>query len=166
MEDGHSLDESQRALLLRTALRHGRGFVTATKHHDNLSLSAVLIAESIVDPVHPLQLDDLDSLLQDSRIGADLRVQVAQELYLQGAVDRGERRLLASAGLARCGYGAAPVRPTILNVAIEPDRWRRPTISHWSRQRILIVVIAIAVLAIAALWVMRANTEAGERSDP
>ena len=50
LEAGHSLDEGQRALLLRTALAYRRGVLTALSHQTDPERTAFILAEAMVQP--------------------------------------------------------------------------------------------------------------------
>ena len=69
LEAGHALNESSRSLLLRAALHHGRGMLTALRHQTDPERTAFLLHEAVVgqngqpgediEPLPPEALRDL-----------------------------------------------------------------------------------------------------------
>ena len=166
LEAGYSLDESQKMLLLHASLAHCRGFVTATRHLADPASSAVILAESLTDPDHPLNTDCIDSLLRDGRTDSSLQSHLARELYLQGSVASGGRRRLAAAALRRYGrssehYGAyAPDATASKDSSGEVTRTR----PRWWRS--LMVMAATLLILFAIFWYMRVRTSVDSVSVP
>lgn len=62
LEAGNSLDEAQRSLLLRAALAHRRGLLTALRHQTDPERTAVILAEAVMAGAPPLPPAELAQL--------------------------------------------------------------------------------------------------------
>ncbi|MCB0108737.1 MAG: hypothetical protein KDE53_22605, partial [Caldilineaceae bacterium] len=62
LEAGHDLDEAQRSFLLRTALRTGRGIVTALHYQLDTDRTAFLLKEALLDTKRPFDPNLINSL--------------------------------------------------------------------------------------------------------
>jgi hypothetical protein len=104
LEAGHTLDEAARTLLLRAALFHGKGMITALRHQSDPERSASVIRDMLLhakQPLNPAQIGDLlcndpgstawrpillDLLRQESLLALEPRQTLAKAalLYFQG----------------------------------------------------------------------------------
>ena len=100
LEAGHGLDEAQRTLLLRAALFHRRGIVTALRHQTEPERAAFLIQEALLDERRPLPPAQLWQMLQDEHAAA-WAAPLATALRAEMLLAREPRYSLAATALAQ-----------------------------------------------------------------
>lgn len=109
LEAGYPLDEPQRTLLLRAALAHQRGVVTALRHQTDGERTATALAEAICTEPRHLTPEDLKWLLQNDPKAAAWSGLLAEQLAamlagagvnLYGVVQRAMAVLTQEAALA------------------------------------------------------------------
>ncbi|MEZ4866915.1 MAG: SUMF1/EgtB/PvdO family nonheme iron enzyme [Caldilineaceae bacterium] len=99
LEAGHTLDETQRSFLLRTALRRGRGVITALRHQHDVDRTAFLLKEALLDIRYPLPPQLLTQLQQEDLHSEEWTDYLLHDLDYELTVSRGKRRELAAAAL-------------------------------------------------------------------
>jgi len=109
LEAGHDLDESQRTLLLRTALARRRGMLTALRYQTDPERTAVLLHEALLDPTQPLELGELQRLAQNDEQSAQWEPPLAE--LLRHEIDLGEAQKGAQATAALASLAAATALP-------------------------------------------------------
>lgn len=149
LQAGYDLDESQRTLLLRTALLRRRGMITALRHQRDPERTALIIHEALLHPSQPLEPETLRKLLQgDARHAA--WAPALSRLLRESAVSAPEKAPFITALLAVLEENPAVERAT-------PPLWlegesRSCRSGFWLRS----VVLALLVLAVLALvWGLR-----------
>jgi hypothetical protein len=65
LEAGYDLDESQRSLLLRAAIYHQRGLLTALSHQTDPERIGLLLADALMDPASPLTSQQVRRLARE-----------------------------------------------------------------------------------------------------
>ena len=100
LEAGQELGESQRSLLLRTALVLGKGMLTALRHHTDSERTATLLNEALLDPTTALTPATLRRLCDQDAASPAWIPLLVQEIKAELPATRGRQRQLALAGLA------------------------------------------------------------------
>ena len=162
LEAGHDLDESQRTLLLRTALARRRGMLTALRYQTDPERTAVLLQEALLDPARPLEQGELTRLAQGDEQSAQWEPPLTELLRHEidlGDAARGAQAAAALALLADTATLAAVPAPLLTEVdgawlegETVPGRGAR-----WLRAAVLLVVLVVAGLALA-WWLQPRNT--------
>ena len=99
LEAGHELDETQRSFLLRTALRTGRGIVTALQYQLDADRTAFLFKEALLDTKRPFDPQLLSSLRQQDEQSEEWADYLEHDLAYEATVASGKRSQLAAAAL-------------------------------------------------------------------
>ncbi len=97
---GHELDDSYRALLLRAALFHGRGIITALSHQADPERTAVIVHDALVDVAAPFSPEQLARIAQEDLTFDRWQPYLASELESTARQFDTERRHLAEEALA------------------------------------------------------------------
>ena len=153
LEAGHSLEEAQVSLLLRTAIFQRKGMLTALKYQTDPERTAVILADALLAaPPATLSLDELDRLRrEDNRSAAWLAALPAALVEETNSADAA-RRLRAAELLEELRTGwpvpAAPgsahdLRCGRRTAAIADTDWDE-TPSTCGRQRRLLACLAAA----------------------
>lgn len=154
LEAGQTLGESQRTLLLRTALTRGKGVVTALRHQTDSERTAGLLKEALLD----LDTQFLPTTLATARAQDEHSEEWAPfliaELIEALPTTIGRQRQLAVAGLAE--LQGKNLLTTLLS------DWKDPSANDlarldglngsWSRFRIVLVLLLVLFLGVAYLW--------------
>ncbi len=106
LEAGQPLGESQRTLLLRTALAYGRGMLTALAHQTDPERTAEVIKEALLDPRPRLAggsvpVADVRRLRQEDPNGAAWGMRLLQALRMESSLPLEPRRSRAAQLLAQ-----------------------------------------------------------------
>ncbi len=113
LEAGQSLNESQRTLLLRSALAYGRGMLTALTHQTDPERTAEVIKEALLDP-RPrlaggsLPVGDVRRLRQEDANGAAWGMRLLQALRMESSLPLEPRRSRAAQFLGQLQAQASP----------------------------------------------------------
>jgi len=99
LEAGHSLDETQRSFLLRTALRTKRGMVTALHYQTDPDRTAFLIKDALLDTQDPFDPALIEALYQQDEQGAEWLGDLVHDLAYETTVASGKRSVLAASAL-------------------------------------------------------------------
>jgi formylglycine-generating enzyme required for sulfatase activity len=158
LEAGHDLDEGHRTLLLRAALAHGKGLLTALRHQTDPERTGFLIKEAVLDVWSPLSPVTLWRLKQEDPQSGPWVTALTRELEDELVAAKGVQRELAARALATL-TGKRPPTTTSERTAIRlrallrsesalaPKEQRR---SYWSPGR-LVVLLVLALLVIFAV---------------
>lgn len=144
LEAGYDLDESQRSLLLRAAIYHQRGLLTALSQQTDPERIGLLLAEALLDPLSPLTPQQVRRLAQEDG-GQIWLSQTRRELLAVAtggpSADRERiRRLLAELDGRPLPAMSAPSAGGLLEAELFPPSRR----SAWIR-------VGLAALAAALL---------------
>lgn len=96
LEAGGDASESQRTLLLRTALAYNRGLQTALRHQTDPERVALVLAEALVEWEAPVAPEQISSILQHNE---QVRSLLVAELERSRILQTGELRLRAQEAL-------------------------------------------------------------------
>ncbi|MCB0064987.1 MAG: hypothetical protein KDE19_22845 [Caldilineaceae bacterium] len=99
LEAGHELDETQRSFLLRTALRAGRGIVTALQYQMDADRTAFLLKEALLDTKLPFDPALIGYLRQHDEQSAEWADYLEHDLAYEATVASGKRSQLAATAL-------------------------------------------------------------------
>jgi iron(II)-dependent oxidoreductase len=162
LQAGHDLDESQRTLLLRTALARRRGVLTALRHQTDPERTAVVLEEAILSPTQPLSAEELRKLQQ----GDEHSVEWAPVLtgLLRRTMDTDPmRRNLAAPALAALTNTPPSASVVLPQAATAPAPWIEGEASGrrevaWLRAALVVALLTIAALLL--LWWQRSQSPA------
>lgn len=130
LEGGHPLGEAERSLLLRAALFHGRGMVTALRHQTDPERTASVMRDMLLHPTQPLNPAQIRQLSEAAELSREWLFPLRRYLKEEASQLLEPRRTLAEAALA----GLAPDAPP-------PPAWQplsqqqRPTAAPIQRRR-------------------------------
>uniref|UniRef100_A0A7C1JP28 Sulfatase-modifying factor enzyme-like domain-containing protein n=1 Tax=Caldilinea aerophila TaxID=133453 RepID=A0A7C1JP28_9CHLR len=149
LQAGHDLDESQRTLLLRTALMRRRGMLTALRHQSDPERTALVLFEALFHPSHPLEIETLRKLLREDAQSAAW-APVLSRLLRESAGSAPEKLAYVTTLLA-----ALEERPAAESTT--PPLWLEgEPVSRqgglWLRATLLVL---LALIAVALLWWLR-----------
>lgn len=99
LEAGHELDETQRSFLLRTALRTGRGIVTALHYQIDADRTAFLFKEALLDTKQPFDPGLINYLRQHDDQSEEWVDYLEHDLAYEATVASGKRSQLAATAL-------------------------------------------------------------------
>lgn len=99
LEAGHDLDETQRSFLLRTALRTGRGMVTALHYQLDADRTAFLIKEALLDTKHTFDPKLINYLRVEDEQSVEWADYLEHDLTYEATVATGKRSQLAAVAL-------------------------------------------------------------------
>jgi len=183
LEAGNDLDESQRSLLMRTALYHGKGIHTVLRHQTDPDRTAFLIQEALLSSTSPLSLELLTELRhgdQNGELWAPLLIESLNEDLAQMTEPNrswiehvvGQLRLenpsaQRSKSVSQQQLDSFPTESLRVNSARSTDQ--RPTMpkfwalrpAHWSASRIGTTLLALLLLLGAYLWQSQRTTASG-----
>jgi hypothetical protein len=150
LEAGVELGESQRSLLLRTALARGKGILTALRHQTDSERTAALLKEALFDQSAKLAPIDLRRLREQDEKGDEWSPLLSAELTAELPTIFGYQRRIALAGLAElngrnsaASLGALPFDDVAaLPIAALP----------WSRFRIVLLALLLCLLLAVYSW--------------
>ena len=162
LEAGHDLDESQRTLLLRTALARRRGMLTALRYQTDPERTAVLLHEALLDPAWPLEQAELQRLAQNDEQSAQWEPPLAE--LLRHEIDLGEpaKSVQATAALASLAAASSLPAPTPVQLTDADEAWLEgETVARggrrWLRAVALLVVLVLAGLGVV-WWLQPRDT--------
>jgi formylglycine-generating enzyme required for sulfatase activity len=154
LEAGGHASESQRTLLLRAALAHGRGVRTALRYQVDNERVAMVLAEALVEWEPPLDPKNLVTILGED---APVRVLLAADLERSRALLTGEARRRAEVALEMLpssqssGRSSPPSPPASPLILLTPGR-------KLVRQILLLLLLVTLIGFI--LWQQRQVTPA------
>lgn len=163
LEAGHDLDESQRTLLLRTALARRRGMLTALRYQRDPERTAVVLEDALFQAAPPLAADELARLQQSDAQSAAWSALLSERLRTIAATDPA-RRTQANAALTALSMPALPLAP--LDDAVEPaltPAWIAGEVARQRRRTWLWLMGAVALIAVTAgmvVWWQRSQNTA------
>lgn len=99
LEAGHELDETQRSFLLRTALRTGRGMITALHYQLDADRTAFLLKEALLDTKHTFDPKLINFLRMEDEQSVEWADYLEHDLAYEATVASGKRSQLAAAAL-------------------------------------------------------------------
>ncbi|MCX6048023.1 MAG: SUMF1/EgtB/PvdO family nonheme iron enzyme, partial [Chloroflexi bacterium] len=150
LEAGVQLGESQRTLLLRTALTHGKGIITALRHQNDSERTATLLKEALLDqqtsfaPLDPRPLREQD---EKSQAWVPL---LSAELTAELPTIFGYQRQIALAGLAVLSGKNGPA--SLFTLPFDTASTLPATPLAWSRFRVVLLTVLICLLVTVYLW--------------
>lgn len=149
LQAGHELDESQRTLLLRTALARRRGMLTALRHQTDPERTALVVHEALFHPTQPLEVETLRKLLRED-VQSATWVPVLARLLRESAVSAPQKRpdvatLLAALEERAPSTSAAPPFWREGEPVSRPDRF-------WPRTGLFVLLMLVLV---ALAWRLR-----------
>ncbi len=150
LEAGSQLGESQRTLLLRTALAYGKGIVTALRHQNDSERTATLLKEALLDQQATFAPLDLRPLREQDQKSEEWTPFLRAELTAELPTIFGYQRQLALAGLAVLNGKNGPASlftPPFDTASVLPA-----TSFAWSRFRIVLLTVLICLLTTVYLW--------------
>ena len=151
LEAGHDLSESQRTLLLRTALARRRGMLTALRYQTDPERTAALLHEALLDAARPLEQVELKRLVQNDEQSAQWEPPLAE--LLRHEIDLGDMGKGAQSSAVLASLAALPSTPARLTGTgpawLEGEAGLRRG-RRWLRAVALLVVLVIVGLAV--LW--------------
>lgn len=100
LEAGHTLDETQRSFLLRSALRAQRGMITALRHQTDPDRTAFLLKDALLDLHYPLPPQLVPELRREDAQSEEWADYLAHDLAYEATVATGHRSELAAVALA------------------------------------------------------------------
>ncbi|MFN8487696.1 MAG: SUMF1/EgtB/PvdO family nonheme iron enzyme [Caldilineaceae bacterium] len=154
LEAGHVLGESQRSLLLRTALMRGKGILTALRHQTDSERTATLLKEALLDlNTQFLPVTLAMARTQDERSEEWAPFLIA-ELTHALPTTIGRQRQLAVAGLAEL-QDKNLFATLLADWTAPPDKDLLPLaapVGPWSRFRVVLLVLLTLALVVAYLW--------------
>jgi hypothetical protein len=157
LEAGASVSESQRTLLLRTALAYDRGVQTALHHQVDAERVALVLAEALLEWEAPLDPERLPGIL-----AGDEQVQqlLVAELERSQVLLTGEARARAQVALVLLPRPTSPKRKP---VAVPPlPSMSTSTADRGGRlSRQLLLVLLLVALVGFVLWQRRLTTPTG-----
>lgn len=164
LEAGHDLDESQRTLLLRTALARRRGMLTALRHQHDAERIAVVLEDALFQATPPLAPDDLARLHQGDAQSAAWAAPLSERLRTIATTDPTRhsqalaalKALNAPAPLLAADVGMNPTPPST-PAWIEGEAARQQR-RHWLW--LMGVAATVAVVAAAVVWWQRTYSDA------
>ncbi len=143
LEAGHDLDETQRTFLLRTALRTGRGVVTALRHQLDADRTAFLIKDALLDTRNPLDPQFVNALRTEDEQSKEWADYLEHDLAYEATVATGKRSQLAAAALHVLQHPHLPVNRapfmgansgrTVAPVGIAAATSRLDSLRRWGR---------------------------------
>lgn len=161
LEAGHDLDESQRTLLLRTALARRRGMVTALRYQTDPERTAVLIEESLFKSSQPLAASELARLQQSDDQSAAWTPALVELLHTAAAID-GAKRTQATAALAVLAAAPLPVTTRTKDAPPVASPWIEGEAAssygrNWPRRlgSLVLLAVVIGVVGGAVVWWQR-----------
>jgi hypothetical protein len=158
LEAGHELDEGHRTLLLRTALSHRKGILTALRHQIDPERTAFLFKEALLDVWAPFPPDLLWRLKREDPASRNWVAPLTQELADEVLVASGVQQELAVRALSVLGKKPPPgviQSPGRLGLVLRPlipSRGGRGANGYWSPGRLLIVLLLATILVGGFLW--------------
>jgi len=155
LEAGQELGESQRSLLLRTALMRGKGMVTALRHHPDSERTATLLNEALLDATSALTPATLRNLCNQDAASRMWMPLLVQEIKAELPATRGRQRQLALAGLAELESIPGQVRLGVNGV----DAWSIFALATQEERthtrfpfRLLLIALLVILLIAFILW--------------
>jgi len=150
LEDGWELDAEHRSLLLRSALQHGRGVLTALRHQDDPERTGLVIAEALTAGTDPVPVDMVIDLIDRDPRGRMWRPALLMELRAAASgVDgvRQARAVRALRGLASDGLTADAGEAAVMS----PREAARPGRFAWRRRHTIWLIVLICATG-AGIW--------------
>lgn len=153
---GHELDDSYRALLLRAALTHRRGIITALSHQMDPERTAVIVHDALVDGAGPLSPDELARVVRE-----DLTFDL-WEPYLRGELRttarqyEPKRRYLAEVALAV--LDGDPLQLTMdANALAVAELELEESLDRRSRVPLLVSILLTLAIVVTAFIVLQSE---------
>ncbi|WP_298984468.1 formylglycine-generating enzyme family protein [Caldilinea sp.] len=149
LQAGHDLDESQRTLLLRTALMRRRGMLTALRHQTDPERTALVLQEALLHPTHPLDAETLQKLVREDA-QSTLWAPALSRLLQESAAGAPETQAQVAPLLAALTE-KTPAKSATPPLWLEGEPTSHPR-ALWLRAA-LFVLLTLAVVALA--WRLR-----------
>ncbi|CAN5411477.1 hypothetical protein BH10CHL1_BH10CHL1_06780 [soil metagenome] len=150
LEAGIQLGESQRTLLLRTALASGKGIITALRHQTDSERTATLLKEALLDQHAPFAPHDLRPLCEQDEKSDEWAPALRAELTAELPTIFGYQRQIASAGLA--ALNGRDMTASLFTLPVDAASALPGTPFAWSRFRIILLTVLICLLMTVYLW--------------
>jgi len=152
LEADQALDEGHRTLLLRAALAHRRGMVTALRHQTDPERTASILKEALLDIRWPLAPDLLWRLRQEDEQSHTWEPLLVRDLKDELRSGHGLQQQMAEQTLSIVQGKRPPVHEELRLVGAahqepEPAAQYR---SYWSPGRLLILVLFVVAILIGA----------------
>ena len=160
LEAGHDLDEGHRTLLLRAALSHRKGVLTALRYQTDGDRTAFLLKDAVLNVWSPLSPELLWRLRREDEHSGAWAKELARELQDELNVVEGVQHQLAERALAALRSRRPPtpntgaqsehglelvLRPVLL--VKDPATWGR----YWSPGRAVIVLLVTLLVLIGPM---------------
>ncbi len=157
LEAGHTLDESQRSMLLRAALFYGRGVLTVLRYQTDGERTAYIIKEALLDPVAPLPVYWLRKMREEDPNGPKWMPYLVKELYHEVLLSVDPGRSLAAAALheLKNPEGLTDLNTDrVVRAAVLPRLYRHESgaIRRWQVLSVLTILIVSSVFFIRQRW--------------
>lgn len=156
LEAGHSLNDSERTLLLRASLFYGKGMLTALKHQPDPERTASVMRDMLLNPQRPLPPAQIQEIAQQDEESHVWRQPLLDLLQMEAAQSLEPRRTLAAAArlYLQGEAGLGPDRWTPLSRATRSASTRAPSLRLQKLRRGLstLLFLLAALLGVAALF--------------
>jgi iron(II)-dependent oxidoreductase len=152
LEAGQALEEGHRTLLLRAALLHRKGMITALRHQTDPERTASILKEAILDVRTPLRLDVLWRLRQEDEQSQTWAPLLLRDLKDELRSAQGLPQHLAKQALVVIQGKRPPAQEKLhrVDATLQDGAPARPQPSYWSPGRMLILVLLIVAILIGA----------------
>lgn len=149
LEAGYDLTESQRTLLLRAAIAHQRGVLTALRYQTDPERTGLLLAESLLDPRTPLTRPQVQRLVREDHKSDEWLPYLQEEIAMGRAEDAERQR----SELMRIYTGQVLAEMSGDAVGREPEEVDFPlTQATRSRQALIrTMLVALALVLIISM---------------
>ncbi len=156
LEAGLPVEESHRSLLLRTALYHRRGMLTALKYQNDPERTALIMREAMLDGDSPLPPDELIRSAREDAAGPLWIPVLETELVTASLSPDVTRKSLAIATLARSEDVGTMASSWAL---FDPSELRRSWLPRLLNV-VLLLVLAVVVAGVIGWIAFRGASEA------
>jgi iron(II)-dependent oxidoreductase len=147
LEAGHELGEAQRTLLLRSALVHGTGQITALHHQTDMERVALVMQEAALTWEPPLPAAAVAWLADHDPRGQRWLAPLIHDLRMPAAAAAGVQRERAEALLAALEHG--PMEGDVHVRTAEPVG---PGAGAWAERSRWWMVAALALVVVGLIW--------------
>jgi hypothetical protein len=151
LEDGCELDAEHRSLLLRSALQHGRGMLTALRHQDDPERTGLVIAEALTAGTDPVPVETVIDLIERDPRGRLWRHALFMELRAAASGGDGVRRARAVQALRSLAPDGLTADAGEAAAVMSPREAARPGRFAWKRRHTIWLIILICATG-AGIW--------------
>ncbi len=168
LEAGVALGEAERGLLLRAALFHGKGMLTALAHQPDPERIAAIMVDMLLNPQRPMSPKQVKELLERDPDSQRWRHPLILALQTEAAQPLEPRRTLAQAAILHL-QGGVPLEPGPWLPPAQYDRktgsavrrrrsgkWRRRTATLLGWAALLLALVGVGILLWSA-WEQQAE---------